>query len=144
MITDKIYLARKWEEDWGKDGETKVRRVLAFASGYRPDNKKCCEKNDKQLSWSQGWNKEDDLEPLILDNTPLEGFKLGTISTRYSTQNKLFRVLDPRGFELEISAQNLLELLEGGTVAKGVFKGEFIWHFGRLGMGRVKLIRGVV
>ena len=79
-------------------------------------------------------------QPLILDNTPVAGFKIEKIATRWTTANKLFRVSDPRGFELEIPAKNLLELLNSCTITKGEVIGKCIWEFGKNGIGSAKLI----
>lgn len=65
----------------------------------------------------------------VLDNLPLEGFKItDDIKRRYwGGGNVVFRVTDPRGFELEISSQNLMMLIEHATLDKGVISGRCIW-----------------
>lgn len=78
-----------------------------------------------------------ELQPRILDNVPQTGFKLMKSVTRYSTSNKLWRVLDPRGFMLEISTQNLEDILLEGKIEKGLIDGSFVWQPGRT----VKLVR---
>lgn len=79
-------------------------------------------------------------QPLIIENEPKSGFKVEKIATRWSTANKLFRISDPRGFELEITAQNLLELMNSCMIAKGEILGKCKWDFGKNGIGKAKLI----
>lgn len=82
-------------------------------------------------SWTRrkNWNRKDiiSLDPLILDNDFIEGFKINDYVSRYTTSNKWFRVEDPRGFELEISAENLIDILVNGTVQNGSIHGAFMW-----------------
>jgi hypothetical protein len=63
----------------------------------------------------------------ILQNVPQSGFKIVDVVSRCSTSNKFYRILDPRGFELEISADNLLELMFSSTIENGVIKSECVW-----------------
>lgn len=72
------------------------------------------------------WRQED-IEPRIIDNAPTRGFKLAEVVSRWSTSNKLFRVLDPRGFELEITADNLLSIATHGSIIRGEIVEECVW-----------------
>jgi hypothetical protein len=47
--------------------------------------------------------------------------------SRYSTSNKFFRVEDPRGFELEIDVNNLLDLIEHHTIVQGTIMEPLVW-----------------
>lgn len=73
-------------------------------------------------------------------NTPTSGFEIRKVISPYRTSNKLFRVWDPRGFIVEISAQNLCELCLEGGVQYGVFTGSYVW--GREGRDNVLLATG--
>lgn len=66
-------------------------------------------------------------EGTVIDNVPLPGFMLDKVVTRYETKNKLFRIFDPRGFALEITAMNLADILLSGTIEKGLLVGDYIW-----------------
>lgn len=66
-------------------------------------------------------------EPTIIDNVFLEGFELDKSVSRSVTDNKWFRITDPRGFQLEISASNLTDILHHGTIDHGRIAGKFIW-----------------
>jgi len=61
------------------------------------------------------------------ENTLTEGFKIDTVVSRYSTSNKLFRLIDPRGFMVEISSDNLCEILKSSSIDRGNIMGKCIW-----------------
>ena len=91
---------------------------------------------------SRGWNKREyvhdyfdepiplDYAPRVWDNVPLSGFKIIDTVNRYRG-NKLFKVLDPRGIEFEITVQSLFNLIQTGTISKGEIMGECIWKHGK-------------
>lgn len=70
-------------------------------------------------------------KPTVIPNTPLSGFTFDRSIERDRTSNKVFRITDPRGFQLEISAENLTDILLHCAINKGEIVGDFIW--GRLG-----------
>lgn len=74
----------------------------------------------------------DHLQPRVLDNVPLSGFKILNSVSRCSTSNKLWRVLDPRGFELELSTACMEEIMLNTTIEKGLIHGECIWKSGHV------------
>lgn len=84
----------------------------------------------KETSWNS-WRKTD-LGNDIFDNDPTSGFvlnkKAGDYSTGWNHRQAYVRVHDPRGFEFEISVQNLLYILENATSTKGKgLEGDFIY-----------------
>jgi hypothetical protein len=116
MIYEKLYINYKIEQDNTK---------LGFICD--PANKKQRETVD---DWSKGnyWNKIEN--PCVgeeIDNIPLTGFKIVDVVSRYSTSNKWYRILDPRGFELEISADNLLNICINSKVNNGLIEDECVW-----------------
>lgn len=113
---------------------------LGYAARYNPGTK-CDKKNDDQRQWVQVPSSPAKLQPLIIENVAIEGFKITDFATRYSTSNKLIRILDPRGFELEISVANLLEILDQTTVTNSNFIGKYKWDFGKNGIGKAKLVK---
>lgn len=96
-------------------------RILGFAVPY--DQTKASKNRQKTVD---NWRQKD-IEPRILENSPTRGFRLLEVVSRYSTSNKLFRVLDPRGFELEISSDNLLDIALASTIVKGEIVEECVW-----------------
>lgn len=73
----------------------------------------------------------------VVDNSPIEGFYVGSSVSRWSTSNKLFRVKDPRGFTVEIPTDNLATLLHHTTVVNGVVQECCVW--GREGNSHILL-----
>jgi hypothetical protein len=63
----------------------------------------------------------------VYDNKPLPGFLFYGYTERYTTDNKMVQIMDPRGFVLEIPVYNVLELLSACTVVKGVIHDELVW-----------------
>lgn len=61
-----------------------------------------------------------EMNSLIVENKPQNGFRLVDTSRRYRTNNVLFRVIHPEfGAEFEISAENFMEILQNSDVIKG-------------------------
>ncbi len=116
MIYEKLYINYKIEQD-----NTKLGFICDAA------NKKQRETVD---TWSKGnyWDKIEN--PCVgeeIDNIPLTGFKIVDVVSRYSTSNKWYRILDPRGFELEISADNLLNICINSKINNGLIEDECVW-----------------
>lgn len=69
--------------------------------------------------------------PKILDNVPLEGFEISKNVRRSGgwsgAGNVLWRIADPRGYELEISSENLAKILDCVTIVDGVIQGKCTW-----------------
>ena len=84
----------------------------------------------KQVSWN-GWrNKNIDVE--TYDNEPTEGFVLnkhaGGYKSGWNFRQSKCRVYDPRGFEFEITVENLLFILQECTSTKGKgLEGKFVY-----------------
>lgn len=84
----------------------------------------------KKKSW-EGW-KDDNIPVEEYENVPTEGFVLnknvGGYKTDWSFRQSYIRVYDPRGFEFEISLENLLYILNNCicTPGKGL-DGEFVY-----------------
>ncbi len=75
-------------------------------------------------------NKE--IIPLEFDNIPTEGFvlnkKVGGYSSGWDHRSTYSRVYDPRGFEFEITMENLLFILQECNSMKGKgLEGEFVY-----------------
>lgn len=84
----------------------------------------------KEASWNS-W-RDDKIPNDEFDNVPTEGFvlnkKAGDYSTRWDYRHAYCRVYDPRGFEFEITIENLLYILENANCIKGKgLEGEFIY-----------------
>ena len=88
------------------------------------------------------FKKAEVIPPKILDNVPLEGFEIcrEVKRTGWNGGNVVWRVLDPRGFELEISSANMAKILTFATIEAGTIKGKCIW--GRLGANNLLMPEG--
>lgn len=120
-------------EEPGRGREEGDTAPLAFATPYGTDS--AYEKRLETLrNWCRGHiysRREEDQgkEPVEInvENVPTRGFRLTEFATRYSTDNKVFRIADPRGFTLEVYAANFTNMLLNDTVVNGVFAGEYVW-----------------
>lgn len=74
--------------------------------------------------------RDSSLSAKVIDNKSLLGFKLSDSIRRHSSWgngNVKWRVTDPRGFELEISSANLMQILSCSTVEQGEIMDACVW-----------------
>lgn len=102
-----------------KNSETS--RILGFAT---PDNGDSASKKRKETvdNWS-----DRNVPRQTFKNEPMHGFKIIDTVRRYSTDNKKFRIEDPRGFELEIDAGNLFDIITKHTIVQGTIMEPMLW-----------------
>lgn len=85
----------------------------------------------KQTSW-EGW-RDKKIEVGTYENKPLSGFVLNksTGIDRYSWNRRVTwcRVYDPRGFEVEISVDNLLYILQESSCTNKELSGEYVYSW---------------
>jgi len=134
MTTNIKYFDRYYVGQRNQD--TASGKPLAFAV---PDGDDAAAKKRKATvdAWVAGyWSARDtrgrlrkDLKEMgeVYDNKPMTGFRLTDWSDRYITDNKVVRVLDPRGFELEIYIPNLMDIILNSEVDHGEIKDELVW-----------------
>ena len=84
----------------------------------------------KEKSWNS-W-RDNEIEPIIFENTPTSGFvlnkKVGDYCSDWNHRQAYVRVYDPRDFEFEITIENLLYILENTSSIKGKgLEGDFIF-----------------
>lgn len=131
FIPDKQYISIE---------ETRSRTSsLGFAVAYFDFENGHSEQQEKRMNKADRWSKGDSLGPFIHNNRPRSGFELRGYSGRYRSNNKWWRVRDPRGFLLEISLDNLNELLDYCDVVDRELQRELIWLHGK-GSHKVKLV----
>ena len=83
----------------------------------------------KRKATVDGWRAKD-IAARTIDNKKLTGFKLSDSVRRYSSWgngNVKWRITDPRGFELEITSPNLMQILNCSTVEQGEILDACIW-----------------
>lgn len=123
-MKNNIYIPKKIKIGYVKREGTYTKK-LAYVIYY--DDKGTLR---KETSW-EGW-RDKKIKPDDYDNKPTEGFvlnkKVGGYDTGWNHRNTYSRVYDPRGFEFEISVENLLYILENTSCIKGKgLEGEFVY-----------------
>lgn len=91
-------------------------------------------------SWDAGALFIANCFPRIIPNEPLEGFELAKSVRRWGWSgggNVVWRITDPRGFDLEITSENFASILNCAVVDHGVISGKCVW--GREGSRNVLL-----
>lgn len=86
----------------------------------------------KEASWNSWCDAK--IEKLSFSNEPTSGFMLNKNVQRYnwghfSSNRSYIRVHDPRGFEFEISPENLLGILMDGNCNRRVLEGSFVYSW---------------
>lgn len=85
----------------------------------------------KETSWN-GW-RDKSIEPVYTDNIPTSGFILnkraGGEKWGWNQRATYARVYDPRGFEFEITIDNLLWILEYVNTDNKELKGQFVYSW---------------
>jgi len=95
--------------------------ILGFATPYGVDSA-----GRKRMGTVTDWSGPTGVT-CVLDNVLVEGFRLTDFVSRHSTDNKWFTVADPRGFKLQISSGNLVEIIKNCDLTKGELIGRYIW-----------------
>jgi hypothetical protein len=109
--------------------------MLAYMT-HREYNKdgSCAQSFKNRIATGTGWaqggmysQKKRETEIIEFDNSPACGFKIVGSASRWSTQNKVFRIADPRGFVVEIPTGNLATLLKYCTVFEAGIQDDCVW-----------------
>lgn len=119
-----IFVPKKIKVGYQERDDTYTKR-LAYVIYY--DEKGVLRKETSWKSWCRQNLGENDYE-----NNPISGFvlnkKVGDYSSDWNHRMAYCRVFDPRGFEFEITIENLLYILENASSIKGKgLEGEFVY-----------------
>lgn len=83
----------------------------------------------KEQSW-QSW-RDKKIAPQEFDNTPLDGFTLNKDVQRsrewFGSGRNMIRIHDPRGFEFEVTCENLIEILMHTDCLRRGLVGQFVY-----------------
>lgn len=84
----------------------------------------------KEKSWESWRDKK--IDPVEFDNAPMDGFTLNKDVKRYSggwfsSNRTLIRVHDPRGFEFEVTTENLIGILMHTDCLRRGLTGQFVY-----------------
>lgn len=91
-------------------------------------------------SWCNLGHKTNPGTIQLVDNVLVEGFRISRSIKRTSSWNGgnvVWRVEDPRGFELEIQSGNFAKIVECTTITEGIIHGKCLW--GREGSTNILL-----
>lgn len=120
-----IYIPKKIKVGYQNRNDTYTKK-LAYVIYYDEKGKL-----RKETSWNNWRDKK--IDPNDFDNEPTRGFvlnkKVGDYSEYWGNHRQAYcRVYDPRGFEFEITINNLLYILENCDCLKGKgLDGEFVY-----------------
>ena len=136
-------------DNWlGKNSVNNINIPIAEKEQFEKDNPTAvwrCDNthNPEYLNSSYAVPRVEDVDWKIFDNVPNEartGFRITKSISRgggWSGSNKVVRIEDPRGFELEISVDNLVKMMSMTTFIDGVCQEKCVW--GRDGSTNVLL-----
>ena len=140
-IPKKIKVGYQWADDTysGKlayiiyyNINNKLAKEKSWLGWIHGDPNKTYDVRDKNGRWSG--LKKPGIEPVEYENIPIEGFvlnkKAGDYGSGWNHRQIKCRVWDPRGFEFEITIENLLFILQESNSYKGKgLEGEFIYSW---------------
>lgn len=154
LVPERIYIGfqsrdrMEGDYDWFKDEEdtrTKKTYLLGFAT-YLEQNRRFEKRKDTIDRWAKEcpWKRNEDVPPDTFDNPLLEGFYIPEEVRRcgsWNGGNVVWRIVDPRGFELEISSNNLARIMNHTNILKGgKIEGKCIWGWDMKGGGKIVLL----
>lgn len=116
------FIARDLKVGFNKRKDT-YSGLLAYIIYY--DENKTLRKEKSFNSWI-----EKSIEPKEMKNVPTSGFVLNKNVNRYSSfssNGSKFRIYDPRGFEMEISAENFIAITQTTNINAQELSGEFVY-----------------
>lgn len=152
----KEYLQANWW-NLPQEERTEVISYLGFLHKHNPNEKGDAKRKATQMDWAYSPYKEkdgilyrvkyswwrdtesdlrriveevpvaDELLPRVWENEGMSGFKILHSVSRSSTSNKLWRVLDPRGIEFEISTGCFEDIVMNSTIIGGEIMDECVW-----------------
>lgn len=116
-IHDKLWFVSR-----GKD-------TLSYMTYYE-NNSAFNKRKETGLKWANS-----SVDGKIIENEKTTGFEIVSTVSRVTTQNKYFRIRDPRGFIVEVPSGNIPNILSCTTVINGVVQDECVW--GKTGQDHV-------
>ena len=90
-----------------------------------PDGNDVAAKSRKETVKSWAGKFSNDFK--IVKNEAIENFKIESFASRYSTSNKFIKIEDPRGWVIDVSIENFVDLAKYVTIEKGVIKEKLVY-----------------
>ena len=130
-MTQQLFIPEKIKVGYQERSDTYT-KMLAYVIYYDQKGKLRKEKswrswcdlpgNPNGYSYGRDTTDHKGIEPNDFENVPTEGFvlnkKVGDYKSDWNHRKAHIRVFDPRGFEFEISVENLLFILAEGDCTK--------------------------
>jgi hypothetical protein len=93
----------------------------------------------KRMETVDKWSSASKFESVVLDNIPVSGFRVSDSARRngWNGGNTVIQIEDPRGFELQISVDNMIQIMSGNLILDGEIKVPCVW--GRDGKDNILL-----
>lgn len=93
----------------------------------------------KRMDTVDKWSKSSKLQAVVLDNLPVSGFRVSDHARRngWNGGTTVIQIEDPRGFELQISVDNMIQIMSGNVIMDGEIKVPCVW--GRDGKDNILL-----
>lgn len=110
---------------------------LGFATYYE-DNAAFRKRQATIDRWAGASQKSD-----LVDNVPRSGYILSKSVTHGGDWNATtvnWRIVDPLGFELEVSSGNLSRIIQYCTIEKGAILGECVWGWDKANGSKIVLL----
>jgi hypothetical protein len=140
-FSDREESNRVWEND--QYVYHREQYVLGFAT-YNEDNAAFRKRQSTIHGWCRGLNNQPvSRAPEVFENTPQTGLRISRNVTHGGGWNDLtvfWRIVDPRGFELEITSGNLARLFQYCDIESGLIKGDCVYGFDKGNGSKVVLL----
>jgi hypothetical protein len=137
MGTENIVVPAELYVGYSKRHGTEA-EYLGFAT-YKEDNAAFRKRQGTVLSWSNAKDKTAD----TFDNKPREGYRMSKNVTHgggWNDTTTWWRVVDPRGFEIEISSGNVAKLFQYTDILKGEIQGECVYGWDKGNGSKIVLL----
>lgn len=148
-IPEKLYVTIQYRKDssqgllgfsspYTKDAPFEKRKATQDSWAYGYGAKFTIDDQDDSISGEFSENSKIDAMmlfsagcyPKIVDNSLTEGFEIAKSVRRSGWGgggNVVWRIADPRGYELEISSENFARIIDCTTIINGVIQGKCCW-----------------
>lgn len=116
------------EEHYKGVHDSKEECPLAFITPYGTD--KAAKQRMRTVDeWSTAglWSKPKNPKTEVIKNEAVSGFRISEEIRRWSTSNVVWRIVDPRGFQLEISSGNMAYLIAETSIHEGWIDATLQW-----------------
>lgn len=122
-IPEKVYVGFQ-----GRRSQDEV--PLGFMTPYTTDAAGQ-KRRDSVDRWAKGYGHNKTFNSVIMENKPMVGFRIGRAIRRSGGWNgsgaSYIRIEDPRGFELEITIENLAMCMNGNIIEDGEIMQSCVW-----------------